>query len=63
MKKTLKLISKRIRITKNKKLMHRQKKQGHNKAKENPDARRLRRKPISSRSTVIRQVLKTLSSK
>jgi len=61
MRKTLKLLSKRIRITKNKKIIHRQKGQGHNKAKENPNARRGKRKPIRSQSTVISQAIKNYS--
>ncbi|OGY39640.1 MAG: hypothetical protein A2418_02140 [Candidatus Brennerbacteria bacterium RIFOXYC1_FULL_41_11] len=61
MKKTLKLLSKRIRVTKNKKIIHRQKQQGHNKAKESPNVRRAKRKPIRSQSTVISQAIKNYS--
>jgi ribosomal protein L35 len=61
MRKTLKLLSKRIRITKNKKVIHRQKGQGHNKAKDNPNIRRAKRKSISSQSSVIAQAIKNYS--
>jgi hypothetical protein len=63
MRKTVKLITKRIRVTRRKKVLHRLSQQGHFKSKENPDTRRKKRNPKKSESSVIRSAIKKYTDK
>jgi len=58
MAKTLKLVSKRLRITKRKKVLFRLAQQGHAKAKEAGDTRRNKRQPHQSTAPFLKKVVK-----
>ncbi len=56
MKKTIKLITSRLRITRNKKIMHRTVQQGHKKAKETGNIMRSKRKLRRAESSLMKKV-------
>lgn len=63
MKKTLKLLAKRIKITRKKKVLHRKAQLSHFKSKDTPDLRRHKRKEKKSQSPVIKKAIKEYASK
>ncbi len=56
--KTLKLVTKRLRVTKRKKVLFRLAQQGHSKAKEGGDTRRDKRQAHQSTAPFLKKVVK-----
>ena len=63
MGKTLTLVTSRLRVTKNKKVIYRAAQQGHKKAKESGNITRGKRKPQQSRTSAYRKVVLKYPSK